>query len=171
MYYAYPCVLQAEEEGGFSVFFPDLPEALTCGKDRHTALEMAEDALIVALSGRIADRNAIPVPSAALPEQHSIALPPLLAAKLALYNAIRNQGITQVALAARMNVSESVVRKLLDPAHRSHIDNVVTALRVLGRNLLTADRATLNPPAPFSCPHRPAAPSPQPRRRPMTPNT
>ena len=56
MLYVYPCVLEAEDEGGFSVFFPDLPEALTCGDDRQSALEMAEDALVVALSGRIDDR-------------------------------------------------------------------------------------------------------------------
>ena len=167
MHYTYPCILAPEDEGGFSIFFPDLPEALTCGDDRRSALEMAEDALIVALSGRIADRKDIPVPSAALPGQESIAVPPLLAAKLALYTAIRKQGITQVALASRMGVSESVVRKLLDPAHRSHIDNVVTALRLLGRNLLTADRATISPPTvppPFVAkPSRqPGAPNPDP---------
>ena len=50
MLYVYPCVLEAEDEGGFSVYFPDLPEALTCGDDRQSALEMAEDALVVALS-------------------------------------------------------------------------------------------------------------------------
>ena len=28
MLYVYPCALEAEDEGGFSVYFPDLPEAL-----------------------------------------------------------------------------------------------------------------------------------------------
>ena len=69
MLYVYPCVLEAEDEGGFSVYFPDLPEALTCGDDRQSALEMAEDALVVALSARIDDQKHIPVPSAALPRQ------------------------------------------------------------------------------------------------------
>ena len=169
MHYTYPCILEPEDEDGFSIFFPDLPEALTCGDDRPSALDMAEDALIVALSGRIADRKHIPVPSAALPGQDSIPVPPLLAAKLALYTAIRNQGITQVALASRMGVSESVVRKLLDPGHRSHIENVVTALRILGRNLLTADRAATSPPtipAPVVAhpSRRPGAPNPDPDR-------
>jgi len=162
MHYTFPCILKPEDEGGFSVLFPDLPEALTCGDDRESALEMAEDALIVALSGLIADRNHIPVPSAALPGQDSIPVPPLLAAKLALYNAIRIQGITQVALASRMGVSESVVRKLLDPAHRSHIDSVVSALRLLGRNLLVSDRAivsipTIPPPFAIDPSRRPGA--------------
>ena len=29
MRYAYPCVLNSEEEGGFFVVFPDVPGALT----------------------------------------------------------------------------------------------------------------------------------------------
>ena len=46
MRYVYPCVLTPEEGGdGFSVSFPDVPEALTCGDDRAEALAMAEDAL------------------------------------------------------------------------------------------------------------------------------
>lgn len=91
MLYVYPCVLVAEDDGGFSVFFPDLPEALTCGDDRQSALEMAEDALVVALSGRIDDQLHIPVPSAVLPGQDSVAVPPQLAAKLALYCGMKNQ--------------------------------------------------------------------------------
>ena len=62
MLYVYPCVLEAEDEGGFSAHFPDLPEALMCGDDRQSALEMAEDALVVPLGARIDDRKHIPVP-------------------------------------------------------------------------------------------------------------
>ena len=32
MQYVYPCNFAPEEEGGFDVSFPDVPEALTCGK-------------------------------------------------------------------------------------------------------------------------------------------
>ena len=92
MLYVYPCVLEAEDEGGFSVYFPDLPEALSCGDDRQSALEMAEDALVVPLGARIDDRKHIPVPSAAVPGQDSLAVPPGLAAKLALYSGMQNQG-------------------------------------------------------------------------------
>ena len=39
MRYTYPCVLTPEEDGdGFSLSFPDVPEALTCGDDRAEAL-------------------------------------------------------------------------------------------------------------------------------------
>ena len=47
---AYPCVLTPEEGGGFSVSFPDVPKALTCGNDLTDALAMAEEALTAVLA-------------------------------------------------------------------------------------------------------------------------
>ena len=49
MLYAYPCTLVPEDEGGFFVSFPDVPEALTGGGDRLETLRMA--ALRAALWG------------------------------------------------------------------------------------------------------------------------
>ena len=141
MRYAYPCVLAPEESGGFSVSFPDVPEALTCGDDRAEALERAEDALAVALAGYVHDRRDIPVPSAAGKGQELVSVPPVVAAKIALYTAMRDQGMTKVALAARMGLSEAAVRKLLNPDHRSHIDKVEAALKLLGRSLVVEDKA------------------------------
>ena len=40
----YPCVLTPEDESGFFVSFPDVPEALTGGDNHAEALAMAEDA-------------------------------------------------------------------------------------------------------------------------------
>ena len=68
-------------------------------------------------------------------------MPPIVAAKLALYTAMRAQGITKVALAARLGLSESAVRKLVNPDHRSHISSVERALRAVGRTLVVEDRA------------------------------
>ena len=140
MRYAYPCILTSEEDGGFSVSFPDVPEALTCGDDRDKALAMAADALAVALGGYIHARRDIPVPSTVFSGQELVAVPPIVAAKLALYSAMRRQGITKVALAARLGLSESAVRKLLNPDHRSHISRVNKALRAVGRCLVVEDR-------------------------------
>ena len=141
MQYVYPCVLTPEEEGGFFVSFPDVPEALTGGDDRTEALAVAEDALATALGMYVKEREDIPVPSATVPGQELVAVPPIVAAKLALYTAMRRQGITKVALAERLGLSESAVRKLCDPDHRSHISNVEDALRAVGRSLVVGDRA------------------------------
>ena len=141
MQYVYPCVLTSEDEGGFFVSFPDVPEALTGGDDRAEALEMAEDALGAALSMYVKAREDIPVPSTAVEGQPLVAVPTIVAAKLALYTAMRRQGITKVALAERLGLSEGAVRKLCDPDHRSHISRVEEALRAVGRSLVVGDRA------------------------------
>ena len=140
MRYLYPCVLEQEEGGGFVVSFPDVPGANTCGDDRAEALAMAEDALAVALAGHVHERWDIPVPSPAAPGQILVAVAPLVAAKLVLYSAMREQGMTKTALADRLGLSESVVRRLLNPDHRSHISQIEKALRVVGRRLAVEDR-------------------------------
>ena len=141
MRYAYPCTLVPEDGGGFFVSFPDVPEALTGGGDRLEALRMAEDALAVALAGYVHAGWDIPVPSAVAEKQHLVPLPPVVAAKLALYSAMRAQGVTKVALGEKLGVSESAVRKLVNPEHRSHIGQVKNALRALGRCLVVEDKA------------------------------
>ena len=141
MRYVYPCALALEEGGGFFASFPDVPGANTCGDDRAEALEMAEDALAVALAGYVHERWDIPLPSPAVPGQVPVTVPPLVAAKLALHSAMREQGVTNTALAKRLGLSESVVRRLLNPDHRSHISQVEKALLAVGRRLAVEDQA------------------------------
>ena len=136
MVYAYPCNLTPDEDGGLEVTFPDVPEAITSGEHRSKALEMAEDALATALAGYVQEKWEIPVPSALEEGQDLVAVPTVVAAKLALYSAMRAQHITKVELAGRLGISESAVRKLADPDHRSHISQVQKALRAVGHNLV-----------------------------------
>ena len=62
-------------------------------------------------------------------------MPTVVAAKLALYTAMRAQRVTNVELAKRLGVTESAVRKLTNPDHRSHMSQVQKALRAVGRSL------------------------------------
>ena len=64
------------------------------------------------------------------------AYPCNLAAKLALYSAMRAQHVTKVELASRFGISESAVRKLANPDHRSHISQVRKALRADGEPVM-----------------------------------
>ena len=133
MIYAYPCQLSSDENGGLVASFPDVPEAITGGSDRDEALTMAEDALATALAGYVHEKWDIPAPSEAADGQ--VPVPTVVAAKLALYSAIRAQRITKVELADRLDVSESAVRKLTNPDHRSHMSQMLKALRAVGRSL------------------------------------
>ena len=148
MRYAYPCnIVRDEEEAratgreAYNVTFPDVYGTNTGGWSWEEALTMAEDCLEVALGMHVEVRRDIPVPSPLEEGQVLISVTPIVAAKLALYTAMREQRITNVALGERLGLSESAVRKLVDPDHRSHISSVMKALRAVGRNLVVEDRA------------------------------
>jgi len=51
------------KEGGYSVRFPDVPEAITYGVDIEEALLMAEDALKICLEEYAKRKTPFPVPS------------------------------------------------------------------------------------------------------------
>lgn len=61
--YAYPAVFTPEDDGGFSIRFPDLEGCYTCGDDMVDALTMAEDILALVLYGYEKDGREIPQPS------------------------------------------------------------------------------------------------------------
>ncbi len=134
MRYAYPYDMTPQPEGGFTVTFPDIPEAITEGDTTGEVREQAEDALVTALSFYTDDGKRLPKPSAAQGRPVAI-VPPLVAAKLALHDAMLAAGLSNVELARRMDLDEKAVRRLRDPLHRSHIGQVAAALRVLGKRL------------------------------------
>ena len=59
----YPCAIVPEDEGGYSVYFPDVPNCFTCGDTLEDALEMAEDVLAMMLQSMAEERKDIPEPS------------------------------------------------------------------------------------------------------------
>lgn len=63
--YVYPAIFTPEEDGGYSVLFPDLEGCFTCGDNLADALFMAEDALALVLYGYEHDSRIIPTPSKA----------------------------------------------------------------------------------------------------------
>jgi len=137
---AYPCRFEPAsqwdaDEVGFVVTCRDLPEVATQGDDMDEAMAMAVDALATALSAREGP-GAWPRPSAPRTGEVVVALPPLLAAKAALWAAMEEAAISNSELARRLGVSEGVVRRLLDFRHRSHIGQLETALAALGKRLV-----------------------------------
>lgn len=63
--YAYPAIFTPEEDGGYSVRFPDFESCYTCGDDIADAIEMARDALALVLYDYECDKKTIPEPSTA----------------------------------------------------------------------------------------------------------
>jgi len=133
----YPVTITEDPETGqVMITFPDVPEAMTVGRDRTDALYWALDALLVALSGYMDQGRQIPCPSPAPSHLPEISLPVLASAKLAVYEAMRRQGMTQVALAQKLGVDPRQVRRLLDLDHKPRIDQVEAALKALGLRLI-----------------------------------
>ena len=145
MKYAYSCVLELEEdeeyEGWYNVSFPDIPGALTCGRNWETAMEMAEDCLLVSLCVHVERGEELPKPSPLSEGQELVAVPPLSAAKLALYSAMRRKEISNAELAKRLGIDESAVRQMLMPDRYSHMKQVARALDAVGCRLVVEDLA------------------------------
>ena len=133
----YPASFVPEKDGrGFHVRFPDLPEALTGGSDPGDTEAQAADCLAEALAGRIARGDAIPHPSRLKSGQHAITVPLYLAPKLALYLTMREAGLKNTDVAKRLGVSETVVRRMLDPRHATKLPRIKEALDVFGKRLV-----------------------------------
>ena len=89
MRYAFPCDIVRDEEEematgreAYVVTFPDVPEAITGGWTWEGALEMAEDALSLALSFYVDERQDIPTPSDAARGQVVIPVRPSYRSKV-----------------------------------------------------------------------------------------
>ena len=141
MRFTYPARLQRHSGDEIVISFRDLPECLTSGADEGEALTEAADALEEAIAGRINRADTIPAPSARLGGEHLVAVPPVTAAKAALALALRDSGLTRVALAERLGVNEKEIRRMLDPCHGTAIGRIDTALRALGQELVVESRA------------------------------
>ena len=125
---AYPFYLRCEE-GEYIVSFPDMPEALTGAATEEEAIGLASDALIAALGGYMEDKREIPEPSPLQKGQEMAYLRPLAAAKVALYIAMRTEGLSNIGLANRFSVDEKSVRRMLDLDHPTKIETIHKALR------------------------------------------
>ena len=140
MRYVYPVTVEQDEDGRYVATALDIPEAITDGTTLKEALGEMSDALGAALAGYAIAGRVLPASSEARPGEYLVPVAPLVAAKLALRAAMRDEGVSNVALARRLGVTEGVVRRLVDPDHGSRLDGVVTALTALGHRLIVEDQ-------------------------------
>jgi antitoxin HicB len=133
----YPVSLEPDENGTLLVTCPDLPELTTWGEDEGDALQRAADAIEEALAARIAHRDDIPEPSAGRGRPVP-SLPPLTVAKVALYRAALTSGVTKAELGRRLGWHAPQVDRLFDLRHRSKIEQIDQALRILGKQLVVS---------------------------------
>src|SRR5258707_8685728 len=128
---AYPAALTPDPDGGFTVIFRDVPEAITEGDSREEALLRAEDALESALAMYVIAKEPLPTPSAAQPSEAMVPLSALGMAKAALYEAMREQDVGRAELARRLRWHLPHVARVLDLRHASQMEQVGAALAAL----------------------------------------
>ncbi len=134
----YPVKLTPDEDGGYVVEFPDLG-GFSQGDDEEEALHNAVDLLETIVAFRIKDNEPVPKPGKHknLPK---IAVPPVTAAKLALYWEMQKKGMRKAGLARRLHLHGPQVDRLLDVHHESKMSQLETALAAMGVKLVTEIR-------------------------------
>lgn len=93
---------------------------------------MAIDCLHTALEWRLERKEEIPVRGR--PRRSEVEIPVALdlAPKVALLQIMREQNISNVKLAEKLHVGEIVVRRMLNPKHKSKPEQYLRALDALG---------------------------------------
>ena len=132
----YPARLKRQEEGGYVVTFPDIPEAITQGEDVGDSLVHAADDLESALDFYFEDLRSVPLPSKPKRGQYLVELPPSVAAKVLLLNEMLRQKVRPAELARRLGTTAQEVNRLTNLRHATKIDRVDAALRTLGKLLV-----------------------------------
>ena len=118
--------------GEIVVRFPDFPEALTGAATIEEARTLAADALAEVVLQYLADGRPIPAPRKASKGEEAIALDPLTAGRAAVAQRMADQHVSKVTLAKLMNRDEKVVRRIVGGAGGVTMENVTSALKVLG---------------------------------------
>jgi antitoxin HicB len=137
----YPVQLTPDSvDSGFTVTCRDFPEVITQGDTLTDCLVEAADCLEEAIASRIKRVADIPEPSASQNGEQLVAVPLSMSLKAALYQAMKEDGITKSELARRMECDEKDVRRMLDPRHPTKAPAIEKALALLGRRVVVGIR-------------------------------
>ena len=91
-----------------------------------------------AIAGRMVRKEDIPAASRLKRGQAGVGVALYLAPKLALYLAMREKSIDNSELARRLGVTETIVRRMLNPKHDTKPEKLQEALELLGKKVLIA---------------------------------
>jgi antitoxin HicB len=134
--YAAKLIAGRPEEGGYTVTFRDVPEAITDGATVEEALQYAAEALELALEHYLDERRPTPTPTAKRKGEHLVSLPMSLSLKVALLNEMIHQGVRPSELARRLKTSKQEVNRLTTLSHATRVDRIAEALHALGKELI-----------------------------------
>lgn len=133
--WSFPARFEADPEGGFSVTFRDVPEAITQGDTLEEAQAEAVNALVTAMEFYFEDNRPVPEPSSPGEGEELVTLPTSVATKVMLLNLMLHERKRPVDLARSMHVKPQEVTRIMNLHHATKIDTLVAAFGALGRQL------------------------------------
>jgi antitoxin HicB len=145
----YPASFEPQPDGGFTVLFRDIPEAITEGDTLDEALLHAQEVLSMCLRGRIEDGQPIPLPTVT-PANLAPAKPtktktkgitirlvaPDAQAQSAALLRLARAGRPLSELARALDTSWAAAQRLENPRHWPSLKQLDRAAKVLGRRLV-----------------------------------
>lgn len=131
----YAAVFAPQRGGGFTVTFPDIPEAITEGDDRDSARFNAQEVLTLCLEQRMKDREDIPAPKKV---KHGVWIEPAASIQAALLvrKAREEQGKSLADLARALHTSWPAVQRLEQPRGNPTLRRLERAASALGKRLV-----------------------------------
>ncbi len=124
------------EDGGYTVTFRDIPEAITYGETLEEALDMAQDALETAMEFYFEDMRQVPIPSKGQEGERAIELPISMSSKVLLLNEMIAQRVTQAELARRLGTTRQEVNRMTNLRRPTKIDTIHNAIKALGKEMV-----------------------------------
>ena len=134
--FRYPAFVTSNGEGGSSIAFRDIPEAISEAWADEDILEIATDALITAIDFYIEDQRKLPEPSEQKDGEIMVELPISIACKVTLLNCMVENNIRPVDLAKKMGTTPQTVNRILNLRHNTKIDTLGNAFKALGKELV-----------------------------------
>lgn len=131
----YQAVLEAQPEGGYTVTFPDIPEAVTEGDDREAALFNAVEVLTLCLEQRMVDGDPVPEASKV---KGGVWIEPSAAVQAALLMRMLREAQSKslADIARALQTSWPAAQRLERPGSNPTIKQLERAAAALGKRLV-----------------------------------
>ena len=131
----YQAILDPQPEGGFTVTFPDLPEAITEGDSREEAVFNAAEVLGLCLDVRMEQGDPLPRPTQT-PGGVWITPPASAQAAVALRQIREDQGKGLSDIARLLNTSWPAAQRLERPSANPTLRQLDRAAAAMGKRLV-----------------------------------
>jgi antitoxin HicB len=130
MAFEYPLDL-IESDGRVIAAFPGVEGARTSGFDEQHARLRAGRALVCALAAYVARRRNLPRPGGGRPGSIRVSVPAAIEAKLAVYQTMRDEGVSLTELARRLGCDRQQAGRVIDLTAYTPAPLLEKALEVL----------------------------------------